>query len=67
MAIRLITGKPGSGKTFLAVKHLRDNYYYYSKKLKKYCRKKDYTIISNIDSLKLKHLNLNDVLNESGK
>ena len=28
MAIRIITGKPGSGKTFYAVKHLRDNYFH---------------------------------------
>ena len=31
MAIRLITGVPGAGKSFYAVKHLRDNCYTYDK------------------------------------
>ena len=62
MAIRIITGKPGSGKTFYAVKHIRDNYFH--PKNEKWLKNKDVTIISNIHHLKLKHKNLDDILKE---
>jgi len=60
MAIRIITGKPGSGKTFYAVKHLRDKYY--KNKNGAWIKDNNITIISNIKNLTLKHKNLEEIL-----
>jgi len=65
MAIRIITGVPGSGKSFYAVKHLRDNYFEYDKKQDHWTAKKGVTVITNIDELKLKHLNLDEILSDN--
>lgn len=67
MAIRLITGIPGSGKTYFAVKHLADNYCTYDKESNEYTLKKDVTIITNIDSLILPHINLDEAIKSSGQ
>jgi len=67
MAIRIITGTPGAGKTFFAMNHIVNNYCYYSKKSASYRLKKDFTIISNIDEMSLKHISLDDALEQSGK
>ena len=60
MAIRIIDGNPGCGKTYYLVKFLRDNYY--DKTSNGYVAKTGYTVISNIDDLKLPHLNLNELV-----
>lgn len=64
MSIKIITGKPGSGKTYYAVHHLANNYCD-----KKTCKLLDdkVTIITNIDSLQLPHLNLEHCFRESKK
>lgn len=67
MAIRLITGVPGSGKTYYAVNHLLENYCKFDDKKQEYVLKNDHTIITNIDSLTLPHINLDDALSKSGK
>lgn len=67
MAIRLITGVPGSGKTYYAVYHLLNNYCRYNKELQEYQLKEDHTIITNIDCLTLPHINLDDALKKSNK
>lgn len=65
MSIRLITGLPGCGKTFLAVKHIRDTYAVYDKKLDEWKVKEGHTIITNIESLKLDHISLIDAIKSS--
>ncbi|MBW2635708.1 MAG: DUF2075 domain-containing protein, partial [Deltaproteobacteria bacterium] len=68
MAIRVITGVPGSGKTYLAVHHLLENYFKWSKDRQEYIKKpnfEDLTIITNIDGFMLDHINLNDALKKA--
>lgn len=67
MAIRLITGVPGSGKSYYAVRHLRNTYCEYNKEEKTWYLKKGYTIITNIDCLLIEHLDLDDVLKKCNK
>lgn len=67
MAIRLITGVPGAGKTYLALKTLLDDYFKWDKKEKGFVPKKEITIITNIDSLDLDHINLDDAIRASKK
>ena len=67
MAIRLITGVPGSGKSYYAVHHLVTNYCNYNKDLQEYTLKADHCIITNIDSLTLPHINLDEAVKKSGK
>ena len=62
MAIRIITGAPGGGKTFYAVKHLRDNYLTKAGKVKK-----GHTIISNVEGLKVPHIDLDEAIKASKK
>ena len=65
MALRIISGVPGSGKTYFAVKHLVDKYCQLdgdSYKLKT----TRVLIVSNIDSLKLPHVSLDDLVNRHG-
>lgn len=65
MAIKLITGKPGAGKTYFAVHHLKTNFFQYDKSKKKYVPNKDCTIITNIRDLKLDHLDLQECMEKS--
>lgn len=65
MSIRAITGKPGSGKTYVAIDHLLKNYF--KKVGNEYSPTTDITIITNIDSLKLDHISLDDLLGELKK
>lgn len=65
MAIMIIDGVPGAGKTYYAVKHLLDTYF------KKdadgiYQPKKPVKIITNIDGFQLEHEKLNDIVKASG-
>lgn len=53
MAIRIIDGVPGSGKSYYAVNHLVETYVK---------QKKEIEIITNIDSLLLDHVSLDDLL-----
>lgn len=65
MAIRAITGKPGAGKTYVALDHLLKNYY--KKENGEYLPSTDITIISNIEALKLEHISLDTLLEELKK
>lgn len=67
MAIKLITGIPGSGKSYYAVHHLLKNYFIWNESLQQYQPKEKITIITNIDSLTLDHINLDLAIKESGK
>lgn len=62
MAIRVVTGVPGSGKTYWVVKHLADKYC--SLEGGQYRLKGNYLIVTNIDSLTLPHKSLDDCLAE---
>lgn len=67
MAITIVTGRPGSGKSYFAVKFLRDEFFKFDEKFDCYNPVKnkknntEYTIISNIENLNLKHIPLNYV------
>ena len=66
--INIITGTPGAGKTFLALKLLTEKYFYWHNKDKTFYRKKDkkkYTIFTNIDELKLEHKNFIEIFKEN--
>lgn len=62
MAIKLITGKPGGGKTYYAVNHLLKNYLIFNRKKGNYKLKDGYSIITNIEYLKFPHYKINTVL-----
>lgn len=65
MAIRIIQGVPGSGKTYYAVKHLANNYF--EKQLDgRYELIKPCTIITNINAFVPDHIQLSDVVKSAG-
>jgi hypothetical protein len=67
MAVRIIEGVPGAGKTYYAVRHLAKNFFvktkdgFYVPDSKKPCQ-----IITNIDSFQPDHMHLNDCIKEAG-
>jgi hypothetical protein len=65
MALRVIDGVPGSGKTFYAVDHLAKNYF---KKTQdgSYKLVRECTIITNIDGFVPDHLDLNKEMEAAG-
>jgi len=64
--IYIVCGKPGSGKTFFAIKHLLNNYFYYDSKIKEYFQKMQVNIVSNIEELKLNHFVLDSMIKFCG-
>lgn len=65
--INIITGTPGAGKTYLAIKLLVEKHFFWHKKDKGFYRKEDskkYTIFTNIDGFNLPHKNLIEIFNE---
>lgn len=65
--INLITGTPGAGKTYLAVKLLTEKYFFWHKKDHAFYRQekaKKYTIFTNIDELTLPHKSLIEIFEE---
>ncbi|MBI5557489.1 MAG: hypothetical protein HY885_07615 [Deltaproteobacteria bacterium] len=65
MAIHIIEGVPGAGKTYYAVQHLLANYF--SKDADgNYQAKSQVKIITNVDGLSLDHERLKDVIEASG-
>lgn len=65
MAIRIIEGVPGSGKSYYAVKHLADKYFE-KQKDGRYELVKPVTIITNIDSFQPDHLSLQVLAKDAG-
>jgi len=62
--INIITGAPGSGKTYLLVDLIVSEYFYYHKKNKVFLRndkEKKYEIFTNIKGLTLPHKNLDEL------
>ncbi|MGL1931382.1 MAG: zonular occludens toxin domain-containing protein [Desulfotalea sp.] len=66
MAIRIIDGVPGSGKSYYAVKHLLDTYFKFDKEIEEYVLRKPITLISNVDGLLLEHVSLQDEIKDAG-
>lgn len=64
MAIKLVTGAPGAGKSFYMVNYLT-NTYYQKEKGGHYIPKPGVKIIANIEGLKLDHLNLDEAILKS--
>lgn len=64
MALRIITGVPGSGKTFYAVNHLAKNYC--SLVGDAYELKSKYKIVTNIEGLLLDSVDLESAINKVG-
>ena len=65
--INLITGTPGAGKTYLAVKLLTEKYFFWHKKDHAFYRQdkaKKYTIFTNIDELILPHKSLIEIFED---
>lgn len=64
--IKGITGIPGSGKSYFAVKLITDKFYKWDDKLLEWVPKnnKQFTIFSNVDGLKLPHISLSDYFTE---
>lgn len=60
MAIRFITGVPGSGKTYYAVYHLLKTYFKFDKDIDDYKPLSEFTIFTNIDALSLPHVDINE-------
>lgn len=69
MAIFLNTGVPGSGKSYLMVKRLLDNFYRYDNKRRFVVRPEfsDLVLISNVEVWKLEHLQLETMLEVCAK
>lgn len=62
--IKIVTGVPGSGKTYYAINHLLDKHY---KKIDgEWHKKSDVTILTNIKDFKLEHINLDDAMRKAG-
>jgi len=65
MAIKVITGKPGSGKSYFALNKVILEGFSFDKKSFEWKPKKDnITIITNIEGLKIPHLELQSLINE---
>lgn len=68
MAIKIVTGVPGSGKTYFVVREVVSKNYRFSKTYGEWVPKelkKKVTIITNIAGLKLPHIKLDDILQEN--
>lgn len=65
MAIKVITGKPGSGKTAYAVQNLIAKHFKFDEEIHEWKNETGVVIISNINGLKLPHLNFDRYLLEN--
>lgn len=68
MAIRIIEGKIGSGKTYYAVYHIMNNYFYWNSVSDSWCQKetdKELQVYTNISNMKLGQ-NLDNAISEAG-
>lgn len=65
--IIIVEGKLGSGKTYYAVNYMIKKYFKFDEEILDFVAKKDVKIVSNIDSLVLPHINLDDEIERLGK
>lgn len=69
MAIKVVTGVPGSGKTYYVLREVILKNYQWNKEFDEWELKegvKPFTLFTNIDKLKLDHINLDAYLEEKG-
>lgn len=66
MAIYLVEGKIGSGKTYFCVHSLSKKYYDWDELLNEFISKRNITIITNVDGLKLDHVSLQHEIDVRG-
>jgi hypothetical protein len=64
--LRLVTGKPGSGKSYYAVSYLTKQYCEFDHISNEWVLKPDYLVISNIDNLRVDHWNLQKLIDDKG-
>ncbi len=64
--LRLVTGKPGSGKTYYAVSYLTKTYCDFDHISNEWVLRPDYLVISNIDNLRVDHWNLQKLIDDKG-
>ena len=62
--IRLITGLPGSGKSYFAVNEIIKLNYSFDKEFFRFIPKSDFTIFTNIENLKLSSINIDSYLRD---
>lgn len=62
MSLKIITGVPGAGKSYFSVKHIAENYCIEDNGI--YIPKENITIITNVEDLKINHINLDQILSE---
>jgi len=68
MAITLVTGNPGSGKTYFAVKKMLDDFFKWDKAANTFTLKDSkYEVVADIDGLKIPHLRLDDELRQAAE
>ena len=66
MSIKVITGVPGSGKSFFAVKEVISKHFEWNDDFNQWVNKTGVTIISNINGLRLPHVRFKQYLREEG-
>lgn len=66
MAIYIIQGKVGSGKTYYAVHHLLTKHFSYDEVLMEWIPKKNINIVTNIDGIKIDSIDLKKEIEEKG-
>lgn len=66
MAIYIITGKPGSGKSYFTVYHLTKKYFSFDDILKEYLPKGEFSVVTNIESLKVNTFDLKEMVKVAG-
>jgi len=66
MAIYIVDGKIGSGKTYYCVYSIIAKYYMYDDIIQEYVQKKNTLVVSNIEGLKLDHVDLEKTIEEKG-
>lgn len=66
MAIYILTGKPGSGKSYYALYHLLHKFFYWDKVLREWLPKTDIGIITNIEEIKINTFSLGEMVKAAG-
>lgn len=66
MAIRIVTGNPGAGKTYFIMSHLLKKYFERDRVLQDYMPKSDVCIITNVDEIKLNTYSLIEMIAVAG-
>jgi len=66
MSLYIVEGKIGGGKTYFCMHHMIKRYFEYDPILDEYIPKRGFCIVSNIDKLRLDHVDLKTDVTEKG-